>query len=342
MNNEPREKSYLLSPKGLLIQSGRAREMAYEYDRLAVPAFRRFFRLKERDRYIFGNSQVRIEISLADYGYAGVVCASVVNLETKTEKTTVLTTPLSLGCLELQSSPDRGDVIFRAGNVASIDFSKSTGKRYIRGRIERFDDVRSLYINVILEEPESEQFCAAEGRSGEPECFRLTHRAMNMTASGTVVYGADTYTLSAADSLGCLDWERAVLSPKGESSWFSAQGVSDSIPFSFSFSGQKDLLRPDVNAVIYDGTVYNPGDIKVYQGRDKHEGELTLHGTNGRLELKFTPIIDREAIPEILRIPFAHSKLTYGTWNGKIKVGSSKSIDVRDVIGFAEMNSFRW
>jgi len=343
MNNEQREKSYLLSPKGLLLQSGRAREMAYEYDRLAVPPIRRFLRLKEHDRYIFGNSRVQIELSLADYGYAGVVCASVVNLENHTEKTTVLTTPLSLGRLELKSSPDRGDVIFRGGNEASMDFSRSTGKRYIRGRVERFDDVRSLYINITLEDPVSEEFCSAEGRVGEPECFRLCHKVMNMTASGTVVYGADTFTLSAADSIGCLDWERAVLTQKGEYSWYCAQGATpDGTPFSFTFSSQKDVLRPDVNAVIYDGTVYNPGEIKVYQGKDKHEGELNVRSATGKLELSFTPIITRQALPQFLNFPFACSDLTYGTWNGKIKIGSSKTVEVKNVLGFSEMGSFRW
>jgi len=341
-NSEQKAKSYLLTQTGLLMQSGRAKEMLYEYDRLAVPPVRRFLRLKERDRYIFGNSQVQIELSLADYGYAGVVCASVVNLETGSEKTTVLTTPLTLGSLELKASPNWGDVIFRAKGEASFDFGKSTGKRHIRGRVERFDDVRSLYVNIVLEEPQSEQFCCAEGQIAQPECFCLSHKIMNMTASGTVVYGADTYSLQAEDSFACLDWERAVMPKYGESSWCCAQGMSDGVPAAFSFSGQKDLLRPNVNAVFYDGEVYDPGEIKIYPGQDKHEGELTLKSVSGKLELTFKPLVTRYAEPKLLWIPFAHSELTYGVWNGRIKLGRNKSVEIKDMTGFAENASFRW
>lgn len=341
-NNDQREKSYLLSHTGLLIQSGRAKEMAFEYDRRAVPSVRRFLRLKEHDRYLFGDDKVRVEIMLADYGYAGVVLASVVDFEKHTEKTTVLTTPLSLGSLELPATPEWGDVIFRSG-AASIDFSRSTGKRYIRGRIERFDDVRSLYVNVVLEQRGWDEFCSAQGRIGEPECFRLEHKIMDMNASGTVVYGADTYNLLASDSFACLDWQRAVLAPKGESCWFSAQGLSsDQTPFAFSFSGQRDMLCPDVNTVIYDGTAYNPGDIKIYQGKEKNEGKTILRSTNGRLELTFTPVTARRAQPGFWKLGFAHSELTYGRWNGRIKVGSNKQIDVKNVLGIAENQSFRW
>lgn len=341
MNNELNEKNYLLSPKGLLVQTGRAKAMAYEYDRLAVPPFRRLLRLKEHDRYIFGNSRVQIELSLADYGYACAVCASVADMENRTEKTTVLTAPLSPGGLELQATPDWGDVIFRAGGDASIDFSKSTGRRYIRGRIERFDDVRSLYVNVVLDEPQSEQFCTAEGRAEDPECFRLCHKIMNMTASGTAVYGADTYTLSSADSIGCLDWERAVFPSGAKYSWYCAQGCFNDVPFSFSLSSQGELLEPCCNAVIYDGTVYDPGAVRVYQKHDNHEGELDVRSSNGRLELSFTPIVSRNATTELLRLPIAGSSLTYGLWNGRIKVGS-KVIILRDVMGFAEKGGFRW
>ena len=156
MNNNIAEKDFLLSPKRLLVQSaGLSQEMIYDYDRNAVPPLRRFARLKEHDRYIFGNSSVLVELELCESGYAGILTASVINLDTGFAKTTVLTTPLSFGKIELPESPLRGDVIFRAGGEASLDFSISTDKRYVRARIERFDDVRSLYVNITLEEPVS-------------------------------------------------------------------------------------------------------------------------------------------------------------------------------------------
>lgn len=341
MNNNSSEKNYLLSPKGLLIQSGRSRQMIYEYDRLAIPPLRRLMRLKERDRYIFGNSKVQIMLSLADYGYIGMVTSAVFNLEERTKKTTVNIIPLSFGITDLPASPEWGDVILRSGGEGSLDFSKASGKRYIRGRIERFDDVRSLYVNMTAEEPETDAVCSVIGNSAEPESFRMTYKKMAMPVSGSVVYGADTFNLSAEDSFCTLDWERSVLSKGTSSRWLMGQGALEeggTVAFSFSVCPSSKKLTD--NAVFVNGELYDTGEVRL--SRNDNDGTFRLHSPANRIDLIFRPALSCKADAELMRFSLYESELTCGEWNGTIKLGSGKVVEVRNVIGFAEKNHFRW
>lgn len=339
MNNNS-EKNFLLSPKGLLIQSGRTKQMVYEYDRLAIPPLRRLTRLKERDRYVFGNSRVQVIISLADYGYIGMVTTSVFNLEERTKKTTVNIIPLSFGITDLPASPEWGDVVLRSGE-ASLDFSKASGKRYIRGRVERFDDVRSLYVNMTAEETQSDAVCSVVGNSAEPETFRMTYKKMAMPASGTVVYGADTFNLSAENCFCTLDWERSVLSKGTSSRWMMGQGaIEEGGTVAFSFSACPSSKKLTDNAVFINGELYDPGDIKLT--RNDNDGTLRLHSPANRIDLVFTPLLSGRADAEFMRFSLYESELTCGEWNGTIKLGTGKAIEINHVIGFAEKNHFRW
>ena len=340
MNNNSVEKNFLLSPKGLLIQSGRTKQMVYEYDRLAIPPLRRLMRLKERDRYIFGNSKVQIIMSIADYGYIGMVTSAVFNLEERTKKITVNLIPLSLGQTDLPASPEWGDIVFRSGE-ASFDFSKASGKRYIRGRVERFDDVRSLYVNMTAEEPEADAVCSVIGNSAEPESFRMTYKKMAMPVSGSVVYGADTFNLSAEDSFCSLDWERSVLSKGVSCRWMMGQGaIEEGGTVGFSFSTCPSSKRPADNAVFINGELYDPGEVRIT--RNDNDGTFRVHSPANRIDLIFTPLLSGRADAELMRFSLYESELTCGEWNGSIKLGSGKALEISHVIGFSEKNHFRW
>lgn len=342
MNNIA-EKNFLLSPKGLLIQpAGLSQGMIYDYDRNAVPPLRRFARLKEHDRYIFGNSSVLVELELCESGYAGILTASVVNLDSGFAKTTVLTSPLSFGKIELPESPLRGDVIFRAGEEASLDFSISTGKRYVRARIDRFDDVRSLYVNITLEESKADSCCSLSSFSSDPECFSLNCRRVCLPASGSVVYGADTFNFSPADSFGCLDWERAVLPKSPSCCWYFMQGSAEGVPLSLSFSSVSDEQRPDVNGVIYDGVLYDPGDVRLIIGSDSEDGSLRLRSVNSRVDVVFTPAASSFCEPKAARFSLGTSERIFGRWSGTVRLGNGKPVEVSEMAGFIEKRRYRW
>ena len=342
MNNIA-EKDFLLSPKGLLIQpAGLSQEMIYDYDRNAVPAMRRFARLKEHDRYIFGNFSVLVELELCESGYAGILTASVINLETGSAKTTVLTTPLSFGKIELPESPLKGDVIFRAGEEASLDFSISTGKRYVRARIDRFDDVRSLYVNITLEQSASDSLCSLASFGSEPECFSLNCRRVCLPASGSVVYGADTFSFSPDDSFGCLDWERAVLPKSPSCCWYFTQGRVDGVPLALSFSSASDDQRPDINGVIYDGVLYDPGDVRLIIGSDSEDGSFRLRSVNSRVDIAFTPAASSFCEPKAARFSLGTSERIFGRWSGTVRLGNGKPLEVNGLPGFVEKRRYRW
>ncbi len=342
-NNEIAEKNYLLSPKGLLIQpSARSRMMIYDYDRNAVPLPRRLFKLKERDRYVFGNSRVLVELELAELGYAGTLSASVFDFETGFSHSAVLTTPFSFGKIELPASPIRGDVNFRAGEEASLDFSISTNKRYIRARIEHFNEVRSLYVNITLEQPQSEALCSLDSFQNEPECFRMGYKSVCLPASGSVVYGADTYTFSSSDSFGCQDWERSVLPLSSECGWYFMEGTVDDTPLALSFASHSDLQKPDINAVIYGGVLYDPGDVRVISSRDSDDESIRLRSENSRVDVVFTPIASTRLCPKTMRIRLGSGSRVFGVWNGTVRLGNGKPLEVSDMPGFIEKTAYRW
>lgn len=336
------EKGILLDQQGRITAAGWSRSMLLDYSRNAVPLWRRLWRLKEWDYYLFGNDRYQIALTLADNGYMGMASASVINLEQASEKTTSKIIPFTFGRLEMPPSSDEGDVIYRSKRV-SLDFFKTAGKRTLRCKFNDFDDVRQLYVNVTLEQPPMDSLCISLPFKDKPECFYYNHKINCMPVRGTVIYGADRIEFSPEDSMGCLDWGRGVWPYDNRWLWCSASGMVGDIPFGLNMGdGFGDRTAAGENIAIVGGVGYKLGKISISFDPDDHMKPWRFTTPDKRVDLTLEPIIDRFADPGVFGIIASVQHQVFGKYYGTVRVADDKLITLDGLTGFAEEVKNKW
>ena len=102
-----------------------------------------------------------------------------------------------------------------------------------------------------------------------------------------------------------------------------------------------DLSRATENAVILDGRVHKLGDVTF----DYRSGDFMRpwHFTDEaqRLDLTFTPFKDRTARTN-LGVIFSEVHQMFGRYNGRAVLDDGTTLEIRDLIGFAEEHRARW
>ena len=76
-------------------------------------------------------------------------------------------------------------------------------------------------------------------------------------------------------------------------------------------------------------------NIPVKNGKDDYMSPWTFTSNDGRFEMKFTPILDRQAplnVGVICMLPHQ----VFGKFNGKAILDDGTVIEVKDMVGFAE------
>ena len=133
------------------MKCSRASQEMLTYNRHDIAPPSTLTRLRERDCFVIGDQRITLSISLLDYGFCGAVFATLVNNTDNRERSRTKLLPFTLGSIGLPISASTGDMMYRSED-ASIDFLRSPNKWYIRAHIDRFDDVRSLYVNAVVED----------------------------------------------------------------------------------------------------------------------------------------------------------------------------------------------
>ena len=160
--------------------------MTYNRDALNPP--QTLFRLRERDCFVFGNGRVMVSIGILDYGFCGAVCVTLVDCAEGRERSQTKLIPFCMGSIILPVTSSTGDVVFRSEDV-SLDFLRAPDKWYIRLYFDRFDDVRSLYINASAEDVGGDSAFSSMPVGKRGNHFLLRHNLFGMPVTGKAVLG---------------------------------------------------------------------------------------------------------------------------------------------------------
>lgn len=82
-------------------------------------------------------------------------------------------------------------------------------------------------------------------------------------------------------------------------------------------------------------------NIPVKNGKDDYMSPWTFTSNDGRFEMNFTPILDRQAplnVGVICMLPHQ----VFGKFNGKAILDDGTVIEVKDMVGFAEKVHNKW
>ena len=237
------------------MKCSRASREMYTYNRHNITPPMTLLKLRGRDCMVFGNQQVTLSVSVLDSGFCGAVCVTLVNNPENRERSQTKLYPFTLGSVGLPGAAQTDGLMYRSEGV-SIDFLRAPGKWYVRAYFEGFDDVRSLYVNVSVEDMGSESAFSAVPTGKKGKNFLLRSGMYAMPASGKIVLGADVYELSSDSAIGWLERERSDTGKIGEHSRLSVSGFCGDVRF--GMCGSDGGVFSTENALIFDGKTYRP------------------------------------------------------------------------------------
>ena len=333
MQYEITEPMPLLDENGELAARGWARQPLLKYSRFDVKAPKR--RIKEWDYYLIANDKCAVALTVADNGYMGLVSASVLDFAVPKEHTKTIMTAFPMGRFQMPASSQSGDVTYTTKRVG-MNFSKAGAKRYIKCDFINFDQSKTLFVSIALDEPQQDSMTIATPFSEDKKAFYYNQKINCMPASGVVRFGGEEYCFSPEDSFGTLDWGRGVWPRKNTWYWGSLSSRINGVPFGFNIGyGFGNTTAATENVVFYNGAAHKLDAVTFHIPKDDYLKPWVFASNDGRFEMDFIPIIDRSAKTSA-GILSSDQHQVFGRFSGQVILDDGTPVRIKNMLGFAE------
>ncbi|CAG0941058.1 hypothetical protein ANRL1_00365 [Anaerolineae bacterium] len=340
--------SPLLKPDGTLAQVGWSRQPVLDCNLEAAhfyPArFLQRLRVKRWDYYAVTSRTHFFSATLADLGYAGQAFIYLIDFTTGKYHEATLTLPVSRG-IALPRNSTTGDSTFDNGNVR-LAFRHESDARHIAGAWPNFAG-KDLTADIVLRlKPDHESLTIVIPMNNPRESARRFYynRKINcLPAEGHVTWGADRFDFTPTDTLGNLDWGRGIWDYRSFWVWASASGfLSDgrTVGLNLGF-GFGDTSQATENALILNGNVHKLAQIDFQYSSQDFKRPWKMSSPDGRLDLEFTPFIERVARTNLLLITSEVHQM-FGRYRGAVTTDDGEVIRLDGLIGWAEEHHARW
>ncbi len=342
----------LLDTDGHIKREGWGRYPYWQYDRVAVKA--PWYRIKEWDYYYVISDDLNrgITFTISDLGYAGLMALCWIDLENGTTHQVDAIAPLTRGRIT-GSSEETGVLDFesdklslrfhtsgpRANNEPPGDSLAKRSNGAQRKLSFRSPDISG---ELVLEEPAGlESMNIATSWAENRRRFYYNRKIACMKASGTV-HAGDKYVFKPEDSSGGLDWGRGAWTYRNRWFWSSASASVDGVPFGFNLGyGFSDRSPASENALFYDGKAHKLGNVVFRFDAENYTAAWNFTDDEGRLNLDFTPIVDRSSSVNLLLIRSVQHQV-FGRFSGTAVLDDGRILSLDGIPGFAEDVLNRW
>jgi hypothetical protein len=173
--------------------------------------------------------------------------------------------------------------------------------------------------------------------------FYYNRKINCLPAQGSLQYGEVIETLSPDTCLGSLDWGRGVWEYKSFWNWASASGyLPDGQTIGLNLGcGFGDLSAATENCLVLNRKVHKLDQVKFQYKSGDFMQPWKFTDSEKRLNLDFVPFKDRTAITNLGII---HSEVhqMFGCYSGTLITEKGGTIEIHDLIGFAEEHQARW
>lgn len=337
MQNEIITKGNLLDQDGNLVQKGWGRSALLKYSRNQVSALN--FKIKEWDYYAVLNDEFGISLTVADNGYFGVGIVTVYDFTIPKEWTKQVLIPFPLGKLNMPESSNTGDIIFDKKDFL-LKFIKEDDIRKLHADIKNFHENKDLKVDIELKEFNRDSLMIATPFHKEKR-FYYNHKINNLQATGLVNFGEKVLSFSTPPSYGLLDWGRGVWTYNNTWYWSTASGTVNQVPFGFNIGyGFGDTSKASENILFYNGIGHKLDQV-TFHIPDNYTDTWTFTSNDGRFELTFEPVIDRNSNTKILMIESDQHQV-FGHFSGQVILDDGTILKVDRVFGFAEEVMNKW
>ncbi|MBQ1821056.1 MAG: DUF2804 domain-containing protein [Clostridia bacterium] len=333
----------LLNGQGNLCEPGFSTALTKSYDRGAIRASK--LRIKEWDYYLITNERYGVALTIDDNGYMGMLSASVIDFANRSETTVSPMFWFPMGKTALPASSKTGDVK-KTLKIAEGAFEHTKDGRKLSFRIDRFSDGKPFSCEILLsDEPKDSMVIATPFmKRGH---FYYNQKIVGMRAKGSFSIGNETTMFDPETTFGLLDWGRGVWTYKNTWYWSAAQGIVDGHRFGFNLGyGFGDTSAASENMLFFDGTAHKLSRVdfgipKKNDGSDDLLSPWHFTDDEGRLDLVFTPILDRASDTNAIVIRSDQHQV-FGRFTGSAVLDDGSIVPIENLPGFAEKVFNKW
>lgn len=335
----------LLDGQGHLREPGYALRPPFLYNREDIAAPK--WRIKDWDYYLVNDSEYALALTFSDLGYLGLISASVMDFGDNTFKTTSEIVPFTFGSLGVPRRSDVGDISW--GNkrcrveYRHVASDGGCGKaRRLSFSMKNFDGARDLEAELLLDEEPQDSMVIATPWVEDPTAFYYNQKIIGMRACGGFRVGERVHEFSASDALGLLDWGRGVWTYENTWYWAAAQGRQDGHLIGLNLGyGFGDTTAASENMIFFDGACHKLhwvdfGIPQLADGNFDYSAPWHITDDEGRLDLEFTPDIDRTDNINVANVIVSNQHQVFGRLNGRLVLDDGRCINVHDLCGSAE------
>ncbi len=346
MEHEVIEKQPLLNKKGRINEEGWARYPLWQYDRTAVKGGK--LKIKEWDYYAIVNQPkgYALTATISDLGYAAMFAICYVDLNLKKVSQTDALTFFPKGKIGLSASSTQDNHVTYSNSKLRLAFIKKGEHRHLMVACPSLvlpDGTVGLDFNVVLtQDSKMESLNIATSWEENRKAFYLNEKVNCLPAKGTVRRGMHKEELLLGEAWGVLDWGRGRWTYQNTWYWASVSTLIENIPFGLNLGyGFSDRSSASENTIIYNYVIHKLG--KVTFQFDESDLTKDWHITNeeGRLNLIFSPIVDRSSMTNFGIIKSDQHQL-FGTFSGTCTLDNGTNISLDKLVGFAEQVFNRW
>ncbi|MBN1149222.1 MAG: DUF2804 domain-containing protein [Anaerolineales bacterium] len=346
MQTEITQPGSLLAPSGALSQVGWARQPLLDCN-LEQAAFYplplrplQHFRIKRWDYYAIFTPQRFFSATIADLGYAGNIFVYTADFASGELHEQGLVVPLASG-VRLPRNSDQGDSCYASKDVR-LSFRARPGQRELSVDWPSFHDGRGIQAEIKLHcPPEHESMTIVIPI--ERRRFYYNRKINCLPAEGSLRYGQIQEQLAPDTCLGSLDWGRGVWAYSSFWNWASASGF---LPGGRRIGlnlgcGFGDTSAASEDCLVLDGVIHKLDRVRFDYNASNYMQPWKFSDNQGRLNLEFTPFIERVARTD-LKLIFSEVHQMFGRYNGSAITENGEELHIRDLIGFAEEHHARW
>lgn len=334
----------LLNERGELYEAGHAFRLAKRYDRSKIKAGA--LRIKEWDYYCISNGETVLALTIADNSYMGLESVSLIDVGMRWQHTKSFMRLLPMGKTALPPTSERGDVeVTRKGY--SLRFENDGDKRVLSVHVKNFLDGKPLDAKVTLTDPPEDSMVIATPFKDKPKAFYYNQKINCLTAEGEVRFDGDTRVFDKSDSMAVLDWGRGVWTYDNTWLWSSLSGRVNGEPFGFNLGyGFGDTSAATENMLFHKGKAHKLEHVafdipQKPEGGDDFIKPWRFTDNNGRLNLTFTPFLDRASLTSAAVI-LSDQHQVFGHFDGEVVLDDGTTLKIEHMLGFAEKVRNKW
>ena len=334
MQNQNEITSYqpLFNDEGILANPGWARKMYFDFDvtKMAAP----YKKLRAWDYYFIGGDELGVAITTS---FRGNCSRAIVQLMKFKEGLCLSKMVLTDEDIH-QPKDDEGAVYMRTDETEVI-YIRKPGKHIMKLWLKDFHQGQDLSWDLVLTYPEdTDRMVIATPFTEGKELFFFNEKLNCMKVSGTVHLGDTVYTMSPDKDYAVLDFGRGVWPDWNRWYWGSASGEWNGHLLGWNIGyGFGDLSNATENMIFFDGVAHKFDeiffDIPVLGFTN---GDWHIYSNDGRFDMMFTPLYDRQTISDLMSPPCALQHQVFGYYTGKCYLDDGTEIEVKDYFGFAE------